>query len=70
MKTDTVVRKEGMQALNEKLGLVDAQRFIFLTNSEKFDYTKWQENLFEDMTLEELFQAASDSWEKEEARGR
>jgi hypothetical protein len=28
--------------------------------AEQFDYTKWQENLFEDMTIEELAKKADE----------
>ncbi|MBR2562416.1 MAG: hypothetical protein IKE31_09790 [Eubacterium sp.] len=46
MKTDTIIRKEGMNALLEKLGHVDAERFIALVIREPIDYTEWRrENL-------------------------
>ena len=41
MKTDTIVKQEGMNALISKLGYVDAERFIVLLSREPFDYTKW-----------------------------
>lgn len=28
--------------------------FIVITNREKFDYTKWRKDLFEDMTFEQI----------------
>ena len=59
MKTDTVIRNEGMQALLDNLGLVEAERFIMLIQREPFDYTKWQENLFEDMSIEEISENAA-----------
>jgi hypothetical protein len=31
-----------------------------LIQREPFDYTKWQENLFEDMTIEELSKKADE----------
>ena len=34
MKTDTIIKSEGMDALFEKLGLVDAERFISLMLKE------------------------------------
>lgn len=55
---DTVLRQEGMDALIEKLGKVDAERFISLIIKEPFDYTKWQENLFEGITVRELNEKA------------
>ena len=60
MKTDTLIRTEGMEALVKNLGLIEAERFIMLIQKEPFDYTKWQENLFEDMTVEELSKKASE----------
>ena len=58
MKMDTVLRQEGMDALIEKLGKVDAERFISLIIKEPFDYSKWQENLFEGITVRELNEKA------------
>ena len=54
MKTDAIVKNEGMDALFDKLGLVDAERFISLLLKESFDYTKWQQNLFENETVEDI----------------
>jgi len=60
MKTDTLIRNEGMEILSKNLGMVEAERFIMLIQKEPFDYTKWQENLFENMTVEEISKKASD----------
>jgi len=54
MRTDTVIKNEGMKMLMDKLGLVEAERFIMLIQREPFDYTKWQENLFENMSIEDI----------------
>jgi hypothetical protein len=54
MTTDTVIRNEGMAVLMKHLGLIEAERFIMLSQREPFDYTKWQENLFEGMSVEEI----------------
>ena len=35
------------------------EKFISIINREQFDYTKWQQNLFEDMPLEEINKAAA-----------
>ena len=51
---DTILLDVGMDALIAKLGLVEAERFIFLVNKESFDYTKWRQNLFEGMTGREI----------------
>ncbi len=58
MLTDTVLRSTGMNILIDHLGMVDAERFIALVNREPFDYTTWQSDLFDGMSLEELSSAA------------
>jgi hypothetical protein len=44
----------GMRSLVDSLGEVDAERFITRLIREPFDYTKWQRNLFSNMTLDEI----------------
>ena len=60
MKADTLIRNEGMEVLAKNLGMVEAERFIMLIQREQFDYTKWQENLFENMTIEEISKRATE----------
>jgi len=60
MKTDTLIRTEGMNTLIKNLGLIEAERFVMLIQKETFDYTKWRENLFEDMTIEEIYNNAAE----------
>jgi len=54
MMTDTVLKNEGIRVLTQKLGKVEAERFISLIIREPFDYTEWQQDLFDDMGVEEL----------------
>jgi hypothetical protein len=58
MYTDTVLRNEGLRILINRLGNVEAERFISLINREPFDYTEWQQNLFTGMSVRELSNAA------------
>ncbi len=59
MKTDTVVKQEGMNALISSLGYVDAERFIVLISREPFDYTKWREQYLDDnLSVRELSRKA------------
>ena len=44
----------GMNILTEHMGLVEAERFIFLVKTEGFDYTKWQREYFGSKTKEKL----------------
>jgi hypothetical protein len=54
MTADTVIRNKGMQVLCDHLGMLEAEQFIMLIQKEPFDYTKWREHLFEDMSIEEI----------------
>lgn len=54
MKTNEEIITEGMDVLFDKLGMVDAERFISLMFKENFDYTKWQTKLFENKTIDSL----------------
>lgn len=65
-KTDTIIKAEGMRVLLEGLGKVDAERFISLIIREPFDYTKWQENLFEGVSVRELSKAAMNSLQQQQ----
>lgn len=59
IKTDTVIKQEGINALISKLGYVDAERFIALITSEPFDYTKWREQFLDDgLNVRQLSQEA------------
>jgi len=52
--TDAENYAAGMKALQKALGLIGAERFIAQTLRERFDYTEWRQDLFEDLTPEEL----------------
>lgn len=58
MKSDTEVRHEGVKALMQVLGMVDAERFITLINRERFDYTEWRKTQWLDETVTSLAEQA------------
>lgn len=58
MKTDTEIKLQGMEALIQSLGEVEAERFISLMGREPFDYTRWQRTLWPLKTVDELSQQA------------
>ena len=61
LKKDNSIRLAGMKILNEKLGTVDAERFISLISRENFDYTKWrEENLNQNISVRELSKKATE----------
>ncbi len=58
MITDTEIRIKGIKALTESLGDVEAERFISLIQREPFDYTKWRQDMDEDLSIEEISKRA------------
>jgi hypothetical protein len=56
--TDTELKIKGLHTLTAALGEVEAERFITLILREPFDYTKWQEHLWENRPLEDISQSA------------
>lgn len=54
MKSDTDIRFEGIRALIEVLGTVEAERFIALINRERFDYTEWRKSQWQDEAVASL----------------
>lgn len=69
MKTDTVVRLEAMDALIDKLGEVDAERFVQMIKKDNFDYTQWREGLWGDKSVEEIHRMATQYEKKQKRRG-
>ena len=54
------IMNEGINCLIKGLGVIKTEQFISVINREKFDYTKWQRTLFDDMNLDELNEAAAE----------
>ncbi len=53
--TETQIRVEGMKALAQRLGPVDAERFVSLLSKDRFDYTEWHKGLWSDLTVDDLW---------------
>ncbi len=54
--TEVQLRIDGMKALSDRLGMVDAERFISVLLREKFDYTEWRQTLWGNITVEKLWE--------------
>jgi hypothetical protein len=54
--TEAQLRIDGMQALNDRLGIVEAERFISVLLREKFDYTEWRQVLWGNITLDKIWE--------------
>ena len=58
MASDIEIMNGGINCLLEKLGVVETERFIAVINREKFDYTEWQRQRFDNISSEEFNEAA------------
>lgn len=58
---ESVLQKSAMKCLIDNFGNVEAERFISLVIKEPFDYTKWQETLYENMSIQELSKKAMEN---------
>ena len=47
MVSDIEIMNRGIHCLLERLGVVETERFIAVINRERFDYTKWQRERFD-----------------------
>ena len=48
------LRKQAVEALAEKLGPVEALRFLALLSREEFDYQQWRKEYFSRYNVDEL----------------
>jgi len=64
MNSEMVLRIEGMKVLIANLGHVEAERFISLVIREPFDYTEWQRDLFNDLSVKKLSNSAMKEYKK------
>ena len=58
MITDSEIKRRGIKVLIRELGQVGAERFITLLIREPFDYTEWQRDIWQDLSVEELSEKA------------
>ena len=58
MITDTEIKTKGFQVLAQYLGDIEAERFVALIQREPFDYTKWRQEMDEELSLEEISRKA------------
>ena len=49
----------GMNCLIEKMGIIDAERFVSILIREKSDYTKWRQRYFGNVSSDDFHAAAT-----------
>ena len=60
MRTETVLKIEAMDLLLKSFGALETERFITSIKSNNFDYTEWHKNLWNDKTVEEIHNMATE----------
>ena len=68
--TDTEIKLQGLEALINALGEVQAERFISLILREPFDYTVWQRKLWLEKSIEEISSLAMQNRRKQHVARR
>ena len=58
MRTDAEIRLERMKILFANMDIVEAEKFISIIQRDKFDYTKWRQNLYEGLSVRALSKKA------------
>lgn len=54
--TEEELRQQAVEALSDRLGPVDALRFLSLVSREPFDYQQWRKEYFSHYTVDKLLQ--------------
>lgn len=54
MSSAVEIMDTGFACLVEKLGIVDAERFVAMIKRDSFDYTIWRREYFDKMDLEQI----------------
>lgn len=59
---DDDLRAKGIETLNQILGPTNALRFLSLLSHDKTDYIEVSRRLYENQTVEEVFERAKTNW--------
>ena len=61
LESDAELSSRCMDVLVQNVGLLETERFIAHLSRESADYTKWRQDKFDDLSLEELGRATRES---------
>lgn len=54
MSSAVEIMDAGFACLVEKLGVIDAERFVAMIKRDSFDYTIWRRDYFDKMNLDQI----------------
>ncbi|MCB1146990.1 MAG: hypothetical protein KDK38_09325, partial [Leptospiraceae bacterium] len=60
MRTESQITKDALNLLNSNLGPVETEVFISTILRDPYDYTEWQRKLWEDKSINQVFNEAKD----------
>jgi hypothetical protein len=63
-RSEMALRQTGYMALIQSLGYADAIRFLLQLSPGEGDYLEWQERLFGDVSVDELYEQAREHWQR------
>jgi hypothetical protein len=63
-RSDVALRQTGYMALIQSLGYADAIRFLLQLSPGEGDYLVWQDRLFGDAGVDELYEQAQTHWRR------
>ena len=61
-RSEETVRQTGYMALIQSLGYADAIRFLLEISPGRGDYIQWQDELFGQTGVDELYERAQEHW--------
>ena len=61
-RSEMTLRQTGYMALIQSLGYADAIRFFLQLSPGEGDYLEWQDRLFGDASVDELYEQAQKHW--------
>ncbi len=70
MNSTVELMDKGFACLVEKLGVVDAERFVAMIKGDRFDYTIWRREYFDKMDAEQISEEAASYARSHTHRGR
>jgi hypothetical protein len=63
-RSDHTVREAGYKALIQALGVADALRFVEQLSPGQGNYVEWQDQVFGDASVDEIYEQAEAYWEE------
>ena len=66
----SVTAEKCMDAIREHVGTVELEQFIYYVRSQSFNYTKWQQEHYDDMTPEQIYSMLEEHSSKHPFKGK